>query len=243
MKTTMNFQLKRMLVLSGLTFFSFVSYVNASGMIKGQVMDENNQPVEYATAVLIHSKTNKFVTGAVCNNKGEFVISDVKPGEYILSTKMIGYEKKDLQKIVVANNKNQVVEKRVVMNETPSRSIVVVAKRTVSGIIKGRVMDNNNQPVEYATAVLKESRTNKFITGAVCNDKGEFIIKNVKPGEYKLSTQMIGYEKKDLQKIVVDNNKSLVIEQQVVMNETPDKSIVVVAKKSAYGRSNQIAKM
>jgi len=133
MKTTMNFQLKRMLVLSGLTFFSFVSYVNASGMIKGQVMDENNQPVEYATAVLIHSKTNKFVTGAVCNNKGEFVIKDVKPGEYKLSTQMIGYEKKELQKIVVDNNKSLVIEQQVVMNETPDKSIVVVAKKSAYG--------------------------------------------------------------------------------------------------------------
>ncbi|MDD4967939.1 MAG: carboxypeptidase regulatory-like domain-containing protein [Paludibacter sp.] len=241
MKTTINFQVKRMLVVSGLAFFSFVSYVNASGVIKGQVMDENNQPVEYATAVLKDSKTNKFVTGTISNNKGEFVINDVKPGEYKLSTQMIGYEKKDLPKIVVATNKNQVVEKKVVMNETPSKSIVVVAKKKATGIIKGQVMDENNQPVEFATAVLKDSKTDKFVTGAVCNDNGEFIINNVKPGEYKLSTQMIGYEKKDLQKIVVENKKNQVVEKTVIMNETPSKSIVVVAKKTTYGRNNQIA--
>jgi hypothetical protein len=50
-------------------------------------------------------------------------------------------------------------------------------------MVKGRVKDENNQPVEYATAVLKNSITNQFITGVVCNNKGEFEINNVKPGE------------------------------------------------------------
>ena len=130
MKTSRNFQFKRVLVLSGMAFFSFLSYINASGIIKGQVIDENNQPVEYATAVLKNSKTNKFVAGTVCNHKGEFVLKDVNPGEYILSTNMIGYEKKELQKIII--DKKQVIEKKVVMNEVPGKSIVVVAKKTTS---------------------------------------------------------------------------------------------------------------
>jgi len=132
MKTSRNFQFKRVLVLSGMAFFSFISYVSASGVIKGQVIDENNEPVEYATAVLKDSKTNQFVTGAVCNYKGEFVLEDVKPGEYDLTTNMIGYEKKNVQKIVVDKNQNRVVEKKVVMNETPEKSIVVVGKKSTS---------------------------------------------------------------------------------------------------------------
>lgn len=133
MKTIKNFKFKRLLVLSGLAFFSFIFFVDASEVIKGQVIDGNNQPVEYATAVLKNSKTNKFVTGAVCNNKGEFIFNDLKPGEYNLTTQMIGYDNKDIKKIVVDKKRNLVVVKKVVMNETLSKSIVVVAKKTVSG--------------------------------------------------------------------------------------------------------------
>jgi len=43
---------------------------------------------------------------------------------------MIGYEKKELQKIII--DKKQVIEKKVVMNEVPGKSIVVVAKKTTS---------------------------------------------------------------------------------------------------------------
>jgi len=133
MKTIKKYQFKRVLVLSSMAFFSFLLFAEGSGVVKGRVMDENNQPVEYATAVLKNSKTNKFITGAVCNYKGEYVIEEVEPGEYVLSTKMIGYEKKELQKIVVHKNQNRVIEKNVVMNETPDKSVIVVAKKTTYG--------------------------------------------------------------------------------------------------------------
>ena len=129
MKTIKNYQFKRVLVLSGFAFFSFLLNAENSGVIKGRVVDENNQPVEYATAVLKNSKTNKFITGAVCNYKGEYVIENVEPGEYVLSTKMIGYRLTKSQKIVVDKRQKRIIEKDVVMNETPEKSIVVVAKK------------------------------------------------------------------------------------------------------------------
>jgi hypothetical protein len=129
MKTIKNYQFKRVLALSGFAFFSFLLYAGNSGVIKGRVVDENNQPVEYATAVLKNSTTNKFVTGAVCNYRGEYVIENVEPGEYVLSTKMIGYGLTKSQKIVVDKKQKKVIEKDVVMNETPEKSIVVVAKK------------------------------------------------------------------------------------------------------------------
>ena len=122
-----------MLFLTGMAFFSFLLFAEGSGVIKGRVMDENNQPVEYATAVLRNSQTNKFVTGAVSNYNGEFVIENVDQGEYVLSTKMFGYKKTETQKIVVDKNQHRVVKKDVVMNETPEKSIVVKAKKTTYG--------------------------------------------------------------------------------------------------------------
>ena len=133
MKTIKNYQFKRVLVLTGMAFFSFLLFAEGLGVIKGRVMDENNQPVEYATAVLKNSQTNKFVTGAVSNYKGEFVIENVDQGEYVLSTKMIGYKKTETQKIVVDKNQHRIVKKDVVMNETPEKSIVVKAKKTTYG--------------------------------------------------------------------------------------------------------------
>ena len=140
MKTIKNYQVKRMLVLSGMAFFSFMLFAEGSGVIKGRVIDKNNQPVEYATTVLKNANTNKFVTGAVCNYKGEYIIENVEPGEYELSTKMIGYEKTETQKVVVNKDKCRVVEKDVVMIEKPDKSIVVTARKATT--------ENNKQTAE-----------------------------------------------------------------------------------------------
>jgi len=129
-----------MLVLSGMAFFSFMLFAEGSGVIKGRVIDKNNQPVEYATTVLKNANTNKFVTGAVCNYKGEYIIENVEPGEYELSTKMIGYEKTETQKVVVNKDKCRVVEKDVVMIEKPDKSIVVTARKATT--------ENNKQTAE-----------------------------------------------------------------------------------------------
>ncbi len=130
MKAIKNDQFKRMLVLTGMAFFSFLLYAGDSGVIKGRVTDSNHHPVGYATTVLKNSKTNQFVAGTVCNDKGEYVIEDVDPGEYVLSINMIGYGKAESQKIVVETNRNRIVEKDVVLNEAPEKTIVVVAKKT-----------------------------------------------------------------------------------------------------------------
>jgi len=129
MKTIENSQIKRMLVVTGMAFSSILFFSAYSATLKGRVTDNNHQPVEYATAVLKNAATDKFITGAVCNDKGEYTIENVEPGEYTLSTNMIGYEKTNTDKIAVDAKSNSVVNKDVTMNETPDKSITVVAKR------------------------------------------------------------------------------------------------------------------
>ena len=55
-----------------------------SGTVKGKVLDQNNQPVEFATATLVDPETQKIVKGEVSNSKGEFVINKVNKGDYLL---------------------------------------------------------------------------------------------------------------------------------------------------------------
>jgi len=126
---TINFsQFKRMLVITGMAFFSFLLYAENFGQVKGQVLDAKNQPVEYATAVLKTAKTHKFVLGVVCNEKGEYMLKNIKPGKYILSVSMIGYKKNESQNLIVKNNDTN--EEKITLYDAPeSQNIVVVAKR------------------------------------------------------------------------------------------------------------------
>jgi len=99
-----------------LTAGTIKAETSATVTIKGKVTDEQNNPVEFATAALISPKTKAIVKGEVCNENGEFIITKVEPGEYILSVSMVGYEKLETENIK-ADRKNPVIEKNIVLHE------------------------------------------------------------------------------------------------------------------------------
>jgi len=131
MKPQKNLHLNRMLILVFLAFFSNLLFAETSGIIKGRVIDSKNNPVEFATASLMNSKTKQLIKGQVCNDKGEFLIDKVKPGEYILAVTMIGYAKNESEKLVIDSKNHKVVEKNVVLAESSQQlsNVEVVAKR------------------------------------------------------------------------------------------------------------------
>jgi len=124
------------LILSFVLSLAFLSpslYANTevfSGTVKGKVLDENNNPVEFATATLLDSKTKQVVKGEVSNEKGEFVINKVNKGNYILSVSMVGYQRNELNQIEV-DNKSAVIEKSIVLKESTQQlnDVVIVGRK------------------------------------------------------------------------------------------------------------------
>ncbi|MDP4238545.1 MAG: TonB-dependent receptor [Bacteroidota bacterium] len=121
---------RRIQVLVYLALFSNLLFAATTGIIKGKVLDTKNQPIGFATATLLSSKTNKFVKGDVSNEKGEFVIDKVSPGEYRLSVSMVGYAKNESEKVVI-DSKNNLVEKNIILNENAVQlsTVEVTAKK------------------------------------------------------------------------------------------------------------------
>lgn len=70
--------------------------------ITGAVVDaESGQPVEFANVALIDPSTRKPVDGAVCDDKGKFVINKVSAGTYTISISFIGFETNMINAITV----------------------------------------------------------------------------------------------------------------------------------------------
>lgn len=111
-------------------------------------------------------------------------------------------------------------------------SIFPVHAEIEMAVIKGKVVNEKNQPVEYAAAVLISPTTGEVIKGEVCNEKGEFNINKVEKGEYVLSVSMIGYKKHDAEKLVVDGKRNVIL-KNIILNEQTEmlKAVDVVAKK------------
>jgi len=76
--------------------------------------------------------------------------------------------------------------------------------------IKGKLIDSaTNQPVSYATVVFFRVPKDSVVGGALTDDKGQFSIDNLKPGEYRLKIEFIGYNPIIKTGIIVNDKKPI----------------------------------
>lgn len=96
--------------------------------------------------------------------------------------------------------------------------------------VSGKVLDvSNKSPLPYANVILKKEADSSFVTGAVSNEEGVFVLNNIIKGNYLLSTSLVGYlpvskkvsvgqlsEFLDIGKIELTENKQLLEEVKVI---------------------------
>lgn len=71
----------------------------ANGIISGTVVDDKGNPVEYATVSLVSMRDSSLLTGGITDSKGQFKLSELKLGVYILNIKFLGFETKEIKPI------------------------------------------------------------------------------------------------------------------------------------------------
>lgn len=60
--------------------------------------------------------------------------------------------------------------------------------------VSGKVLDvSNKNPLPYVNVILKKEADSSFVTGAVSNEEGIFVLNNIVKGNYLLSTSLVGY--------------------------------------------------
>jgi hypothetical protein len=97
------------LLICGYGVFAQAENTKGNGKISGAVIDaETNQPVEFANVALLDPTTQKPLDGAVCDDKGKFVIPKVAPGKYSVAISFIGYETQTIESITVEDKKDDV---------------------------------------------------------------------------------------------------------------------------------------
>ena len=77
----------------------------------------------------------------------------------------------------------------------------------LEGTITGKVLDESTKkPVEFSNVILFAKKNNIQITGAVTNNEGNFKLKKIKPGEYYLYVQFVGYARNKVDKISINSS-------------------------------------
>jgi outer membrane receptor protein involved in Fe transport len=78
-------------LLGSSSFFAQESLITISGLLRDKGA---NARLPYASIVIKTEKDSVFVTGTISNDEGRFSIPGIKPGNYILTTSLIGYTTK-----------------------------------------------------------------------------------------------------------------------------------------------------
>ncbi|HUX60627.1 MAG TPA: outer membrane beta-barrel family protein [Ignavibacteriaceae bacterium] len=81
-----------------------------SGFIKGKVIDSSTKKViDFANVSLFSAKDSSVINGTVSNGKGEFIITNVRPGKYYVKISFVGYKSTVITNINITS-KSQAAE-------------------------------------------------------------------------------------------------------------------------------------
>ena len=76
--------------------------------ISGKITDKKNQAIPFVNVVLLSSSDSSLVSGGISGSEGEFLLTKIASGDYLLKTSVIGYEETyreiNLQKDLVLGN-------------------------------------------------------------------------------------------------------------------------------------------
>lgn len=105
-----------------------------SGKISGAIIDSAaNVPVEYAVISLIDLTNNKPVNGTLCDEKGKFTLTNIKPGEYKLVISFLGYASRTLDKIKITESQETIELSEIKLGEDQKflSEVVVEGKKSL----------------------------------------------------------------------------------------------------------------
>ncbi len=105
----------------------------------------------------------------------------------------------------------------------------------IKGTITGKVIDESTKkPVEFSNVILFNKKNNAQITGAVTNNEGNFTLKEIKPGEYYLYVQFVGYARNKVDKILINKSNTAIDLGKIYLNPSAIKmqNVLIEGKRS-----------
>ncbi len=148
-----------------------------TGSVAGTVIDEKSGE-GIPKALITLRRDPEGGLGQITDSNGKFSLHDVEPGTYTLSVERDRY--------VLARGQTQTID---VQPGQATSDIKLKLQRT--GVVSGRILDADGEPVSGVNVVVSPSRPAKGVLrrswNAITNDRGEYRIFDIAPGEYRVS--------------------------------------------------------
>lgn len=113
-----------------------------------------------------------------------------------------------------------------------SLAISVANAQVLNGKISGKLLDDKQNPIAFATLRLHLKTDSSLVKGSISNDEGTFIFERINYGAYFLKIEALGFETKFIDGIVVDANQlSIDLNDIVLKNQTEELNEVSIIRK------------
>ncbi len=110
--------------------------------------------------------------------------------------------------------------------------------------MEGVIVESESKlPIEYATIILYNKERKNAIGGTTANEKGEFKIKDLAFGIYKIDVEFVGFKTLTIDNIVIDNTHSKINLNTVLLIKSKNTIADVTVRSSAKTIDNKIDKM
>ncbi|MDE6652950.1 MAG: TonB-dependent receptor, partial [Muribaculaceae bacterium] len=123
--------------------------------VTGVVVDEESQPMIKATVRVLHPKDSTAVKGALTNEKGEFRITDVANGSYLLEASYVGYS--PIYKEITVKGKSLAVGTVSMAEDTKMlRDVTVTGIKTPIKVMEDTIEFNADSYKTQPNAVVED---------------------------------------------------------------------------------------
>lgn len=119
------------LLFSLSTISIFASNSSRDNTITGQIIDEQGNPIEFATITILNQEDQTLITGGMSDLNGHFQITNIHEGEYTISISFVGYEKYVREHLFMEKNGSVLNLGEITLNINPKllEEVVVAGQR------------------------------------------------------------------------------------------------------------------
>ena len=115
-----------------LSFFILILPFLCSAQIIGEVKDDNNFAIEYATISIFNIQDSSLFSGYITNKNGEYEIDLPSQGSYYLKCSFVGFQSAIIQNILISKNSNKIELPTIVLIKgTQLNELIVDGEKSI----------------------------------------------------------------------------------------------------------------
>lgn len=198
--------------LFSIAFFLCSYQGNSQNLVKGNVLDQNRQPVAFANVVLLQANDSTTVyKGSVSDEDGNFLLENIADNSYLLTVSFVGFE--NLQKLIEVNGDENLGE--LILNESASdlAEVTITAKNpTVTKTIDRLIFNVENSTLSTGNSwdILKR-------TPGVIVSNNQLLVRNTGVVVY-INDRKVQLSASELQQLLESYSASNIKSVEVITN-------------------------